>query len=59
MATRGRSRSAAILLGSAAEQMIIETRVPLLAVKHFGVQMGVLEVLLNRRFWQRGEMHTG
>lgn len=58
LATRGRSRSAAIMLGSIAEQMIVETRVPLLAVKHFGAQMGVLEVLLNRRFWQRGEVRT-
>ncbi len=58
LATRGRSQSAAILLGSVTEQMIIETDVPLLAVKHFGAQMGVLEVLLNRRFWQRGDLHT-
>jgi len=59
LATRGRSPSAAILLGSVAEQMIIETSVPLLVVKHFGAHMGVLEVLLNRRFWQRGDLHTG
>jgi len=58
LATRGRSQSAAILLGSVAEQLIIETRVPLLAVKHFGAQMGVLEVLLNRRFWKHGDLHT-
>ncbi len=58
MATRGRSRSAAILLGSVTEEMIIETRVPLLAVKHFGAGMGVLQALLDRRFWQRGGLHT-
>ena len=49
MGTRGRSRSAAILLGSVTEQTLIETRLPLLAVKHFGARMGVLEALLDRR----------
>jgi nucleotide-binding universal stress UspA family protein len=58
MATRGRSRSAAILLGSVTEEMIIETRVPLLAVKHFGARLGVLQALLDRRFWHQGSVHT-
>jgi hypothetical protein len=58
MATRGRSRSAAILLGSVTEEMIIQARVPLLAVKHFGARMGVVQALLDRRFWQRGGLHT-
>ncbi len=58
MATRGRSQSAAILLGSVTEELIIEARVPLLAVKHFGARMGVLQALLDRKFWQRGSVHT-
>jgi SulP family sulfate permease len=58
MATRGRSRSAAILLGSVTEEMIIETRAPLLAVKHFGARMGVLQALLDRRFRHGGSLHT-
>lgn len=53
MATRGRSRSAAILLGSVAEETIVETKVPLLVVKHFGARMGVLQALLDRGFRQR------
>jgi hypothetical protein len=53
MATRGRSRSAAILLGSVAEETIVETRVPLLVVKHFGARMGVLQALLDRSFRRR------
>ena len=48
MGTRGRSRSAAILLGSVTEETIIETGLPLLAVKHFGARMGVLQALLDR-----------
>jgi len=58
MGTRGRSRSAAILLGSVTEEVMMETRVPLLAVKHFGAQMGLLQVLLDRDFRQRGAPHT-
>jgi nucleotide-binding universal stress UspA family protein len=59
IATRGRSRSAAILLGSVTEEMISETRVPLLAVKHFGARLGVLQALMDRRFWHQGGLHTG
>ena len=58
MATRGRSRSAAILLGSVTEEMIIETRVPLLVVKHYGVQIGLLEALLNRTFHPGSSIRT-
>jgi sulfate permease, SulP family len=58
MATRGRSRSAAILLGSVTEEMILSTHVPLLAVKHFGARMSVLQALLDRRFWHKGSVHT-
>jgi nucleotide-binding universal stress UspA family protein len=49
MATRGRSRSAAILLGSVTEETIIQTRIPLLVVKHYGAQISVLQALLDRR----------
>ena len=58
MATRGRSRSSAILLGSVTEEMMIETNVSLLAVKHFGARLGVLQALLDRRFRSSGGLHT-
>jgi nucleotide-binding universal stress UspA family protein len=58
MGTRGRSRSAAILLGSVTEEMIIDAQVPLLAVKHFGARMSVLQALLDRRFFLIGGTHT-
>ena len=51
MGTRGRSRSAAILLGSVTEDMIIDAKIPLLAVKHFGARIGVLQALLDRGFF--------
>jgi nucleotide-binding universal stress UspA family protein len=54
MTTRGRSRSATILLGSVTEGVIIEARTPVLVVKHFGARLGVLQVLMDRRFRQRG-----
>jgi nucleotide-binding universal stress UspA family protein len=58
MGTRGRSRSAALLLGSVTEEMILSTSVPLLAVKHFGARLSVLQALLDRRFWHKGQLHT-
>jgi nucleotide-binding universal stress UspA family protein len=58
MATRGRSRSSSILLGSVAEQVILGSRVPILAVKHFGARLGVLQALLDRRFREQGQFRT-
>jgi hypothetical protein len=58
MGTRGRSRSAAILLGSVTEATILQTRLPLLAVKHYGARMGLLEALLDRDFLSRGAPRT-
>lgn len=54
MGTRGRSRSAAILLGSETEHTIMETRIPVLAIKHFGARLNLLQVLLDKRFHSRG-----
>jgi hypothetical protein len=53
LASRGRSRSAAILLGSVAEDTLVESEVPVLVVKHFGARMGVLQALLDRAFHPR------
>lgn len=50
MGTRGRSASAAVLLGSESEQTIIETNLPLLVMKHRGERIGLLQVLLDRDF---------
>ena len=58
MGTRGRSRSASILLGSVTEATIMEATLPLLAVKHFGARMGVLQALLNPRFMYRSGLRT-
>ena len=50
MSTRGRSRSAAILLGNVTEAVIVEARTPLLIVKRFGAKLNLLETLLDRAF---------
>jgi nucleotide-binding universal stress UspA family protein len=55
MGTRGRSRSAAILLGSETEHVMMETRIPILVVKHFGARLGLLKVLLDKRLRERGD----
>lgn len=48
--TRGRTASAAILLGSVAEETLTHSSVPVLVVKHFGARLGVLQALLDRTF---------
>jgi nucleotide-binding universal stress UspA family protein len=57
MSTRGRSRSAAILLGNVTEGVIVEARTPLLVVKHFGAKLNLLETLLDRAFRRDDSPH--
>lgn len=59
MSTRGRSKSAAVLLGSQTEHVLIETERPLLAVKHFGSHLNVLEALLDARFRNKAGVRFG
>jgi len=58
MNTRGRSRASAILLGSITSKAMEETTIPLLAVKHFGSRMSVLDALLHHRHWEEGSPKT-
>jgi nucleotide-binding universal stress UspA family protein len=48
MGTRGRSPSAAVLLGSESEQTIMESWIPVLVVKAQGERSGILQALLER-----------
>jgi len=50
MSTRGRSLSAAILLGSVTDEVLTDCRQPILIVKHQGAALGLLGVLLARDF---------
>lgn len=56
MGTRGRSRAASVLLGSETEQTIVESTLPVLAIKHFGARLRLLQVLLEERFRQQGDL---
>jgi nucleotide-binding universal stress UspA family protein len=53
MSTRGRSRAASVLLGSVTSDAMANTKVPLLAVKHFGGRMTLREALINHRIWDQ------
>jgi nucleotide-binding universal stress UspA family protein len=59
MSTRGRSRSAAVLLGSVTEETVIQSRRPVLAVKHFGARMGLLKVLISPEVRHGNEQRFG
>jgi len=51
MNTRGRSRAAAVFLGSVTSATMMATPIPLLAVKHFGSRLPLLSALLSQRIW--------
>jgi SulP family sulfate permease len=53
MATRGRSRAASLILGSETENTIIESPIPVLAVKRFGARISFLRALLDQKFWRK------
>jgi nucleotide-binding universal stress UspA family protein len=53
MNTRGRSQAASVLLGSTTSAVMAAASVPVLAVKHFGARMTLLEALVNHRIWNQ------
>ncbi len=54
LSTRGRSRSASILLGSVTEKVIERASMPLLVGKHSGESLGLASILLGRAGWNQG-----
>jgi SulP family sulfate permease len=52
LSTRGRSKSAAILLGSVTEKAIERSELPLLVGKHGGKNLDLVSILLGRAGWQ-------
>lgn len=56
VSTRGHSKAATVLLGSTTSQLMAEANIPVLAVKHFGKQLGLWESLLAAKFWERIEV---
>jgi sulfate permease, SulP family len=53
LSTRGRSRAASVLLGSETSQLIMESHVPVLAVKHRGAKMKLFQVLTSEELWMK------
>jgi SulP family sulfate permease len=53
MSTRGRSAAAAVLLGSVTSEVMAASHLPVLAVKHYGRQLSMRDVLLNSQFWSK------
>lgn len=53
MSTRGRSRAASILLGSETAQTLMESPIPVLAVKHFGANLNFAQALISPEIWSR------
>ncbi len=58
MNTRGRSAAASILLGSETSQTMMESEIPVLAVKHRGARLNLFQVLKNPEFWARSGPKT-
>jgi nucleotide-binding universal stress UspA family protein len=59
MGTRGRSRAASVILGSETEHVLTASPVPVLAVKHFGAGLRLIDAFLDRRVrTQRVEKFT-
>jgi nucleotide-binding universal stress UspA family protein len=58
MNTRGRSQAAFVLLGSNTSEALAATTVPLLAVKHHGGRMTLLQALMNQHLWDRSDPKT-
>lgn len=58
MNTRGRSPAAAVLIGSETSQVLMESQVPVLAVKHRGAHLNLFEILSGRELWSRPANHT-
>jgi nucleotide-binding universal stress UspA family protein len=54
MGTRGRSSAAAVVLGSETDHVLMSSPVPVLAVKHFGASLRLLDALFDRRLRARG-----
>lgn len=59
MGTRGRTRASALLLGSETEHVLLDSPRPVLAVKHFGSRLRLIEALMDPRFRDRPGVRFG
>lgn len=57
LASRGRTRAAALLFESVADQVLRDARVPVLVLKHFGAQLGLFRTLRDPALRRRNELY--
>lgn len=58
MSTRGHSSAVTILLGSVTSQVMSDSPIPVVAIKHFGDQLGLFDTLIANRFWEQSDTKT-
>ncbi|WNB74287.1 SulP family inorganic anion transporter [Methylomonas koyamae] len=58
ISTRGHSRAAAVLLGSTTTEIMANSAIPVLVVKHDNDHAPIRDVLLANRYWQRHDPRT-
>jgi sulfate permease, SulP family len=58
MNTRGRSRAASILLGSVTTQVMVDSPVAVLAVKHAGASLTLFQALKENKPWRQANPKT-
>lgn len=58
MSTRGRSPAASILLGSETSQVLMDSPVPVLALKHRGAFLNLFQVLTDHKTWSHAVPKT-
>ncbi len=58
MSTRGHSNAVTILLGSVTSQIMADSPIPIVAIKHFGNQLGLIDTLIANRFWEHSDLKT-
>jgi len=55
MSTRGHSNAVTILLGSVTSELMADSPIPIVAIKHFGDKLGLFDTLIANRFWEHSE----
>ncbi len=55
MSTRGRSPAASVLLGSETSQILMDSPIPVLALKHRGAFLNLFQVLTDHKTWSHAE----
>lgn len=58
ISTRGHSNAVMILLGSVTSQVMADSPIPIVAIKHFGDQLGLFDTLIANRFWEHSDPKT-